>query len=282
MIAWLLVKPATPTYVEVTGKVVDFDSNLPLPDVNVEIFRFFNDGTLGVLLRWGYVTQTVSVKTNSSGQFKFPRIIKDSRIGKKLWTGNIRVSKEGYIPFLQQLGGSMPTENYIKLRKQYSGQKLPQGIIRSDLPINDREVYINFATGGVVEDKSKADLILVYEKVKMNEISKQSSNLGYRNLGESAIIIGELRSQEEGGIAIVPIRQTGNFVNAFEELGDCSELDYKDHIEQPGQVICCVRTKDGHFAKILLQTFNITWVYQPNGTSDVRTEFTELKGKIHD
>lgn len=282
-IAWLFVKPSAPTYIEVTGKVIDIDSNLPLSDANVEISRFFNDGTLWVLLRWGYRQETVSVKTDPSGQFRFPKIIKDSRMGKKLWTGDIRVSKEGYVPFDQEIVGEMPTENYIQLRKKYSGQKLPQGTIRSDLPQRAGEIYINFAANGLIKDNSEADLIVIYKEVKRNEISKQSSSLGYGSFtAESVIITGELRSQGKGGIAIAPIRQAGDLVSAFEELGDCSELNYKDYIEHPGPAVYCVRTKDGHhFAKILLRWGDhITWVYQPSGAPDVRTELTKLEDKM--
>ncbi len=279
-IGWLLLKPAVPTYIEVTGQVIDANSDLPLPNADIEIQRTFNDGGLWVFLRYGYSGQNVTTKTDSSGKFRFPKVIKESRMSKTLYAGFIKVSKEEYIPFQQWFFATMPASINISMQKKYAGQKLPQGTMHNiDPPKNGGEFYIDFAANGLIENRSDADLIFIFKIVKASEVSKQSSYLGYLPLSpESWLILGELQSQGKGGIAAVPLRQ--EILSTFEELGDCSGLNYQDQIEQPVKGVYCVRTKDGrHFAKIGLWSWgyasSIPWVYQPNGTADVRSELSD-------
>ena len=275
LMVWLFIKPAIPTYTEVTGNVVDFNSNLPIADANVEIFRFFNDGGLWVLLRYGYLTETKNVKTNSSGQFQSPKIIKDSRMGKKLWTGDIRVSKEGYIPFHQQIFDSLPTAPNIQLQKQYSGQILPQGNINLSDHVSQNKnnlIYINFQQNGLVESPDQADLTLHYEYEEaknFNDLPKLSQYLGTiggRYLAEIDV---------QGGIALVEARQNDLF-SFFEEVEHCSDQKFTNKIGHPGPSVYCVKTKDGKFAKIVLRPyFGLDWIYQPNGTDDLRSEIKD-------
>ena len=71
---------------------------------------------------------------------------------KKLWTGDIRVSKEGYIPFDQQIFDSLPTSPNIQLQKQYSGQILPQGKINLSDHVSQNKknlIYTETARGTV-------------------------------------------------------------------------------------------------------------------------------------
>lgn len=273
LMAWLFIKPAAPTYVAVTGNVVDFDSNSPISDANVEIFRFFNDGGLWVLLRWGYRTETKTVKTNSSGQFKFPKIIKDSRKAQSSWGGNIRVSKEGYIPYRQKIFNSLPISNYIQLRKKYSGHNLPQGKISpADHVYQNKNnlIYIGFQQNGLVESPDQADLVFRYEEAKnFNDLPKSSQYLGTKG----GRYLAEIEAQ--GGIVSIEAKQS-DLLGFFEEVEHCGNQEFTNRIDHPGPSVYCVKTKDGKFAKIVLSPyFGLVWVYQPDGTDDLRSDIKD-------
>ncbi|MDP8212153.1 MAG: hypothetical protein P9X22_02530 [Candidatus Zapsychrus exili] len=281
-VLWLFIKPSKPSYIKVIGQVVDFDSNEPISDANVKIFRFFNTGNLWSFLKYSYLREEKIATTNSLGQFNFNKIIKVSKIGNNIRSGDIEITKKGYISFYYQIldPAPIPSEFQIRLKKQYMGFKLPQGLIRYKIPTRSDKKYINFPNNKVSNEKATADLILDFYEVTTNIIPETSQRLGsYRSLSGTSIILKRLQVQENGGIAAIPIQEGGRLVNSFEELASCSELEYKEYVEYPPPSVYCIRTKDGnHYAKIYLENNGrLCWIYQPDSSTDVESELTSLK-----
>jgi hypothetical protein len=272
-IGWWFIKPATPTHIQVTGQIVDFDTRVPVSDAKVEISRIFNDGTLWVFLRYAYLTETKTVNTNSSGQFRFTKIIKDSRLEKNLWTGSIKVSKERYIPFCKKIIHPVfPQEFQIQLKKEMPTIQLPQGKISLVDHAKRDSLYVKFQPHSIVELPDQADLILRYEGVKNpNDLPKSSQYLGITGGRYLAAL------DAPGGIAPLEARQSDLF-GFFEEVERCNNQQFTKKIDHPGPSVYCVKTKDGKFAKIVLDLYHgLHWVYQPDGTDHLRSGMKEKR-----
>jgi hypothetical protein len=285
--------------ITIEGKIVDSMTGEPIKDARITSKTFKDSLCSRYVFDCGYEQDTGSAISGKDGAFslRIPKL-PPGLVGQDLWTGDMLVTADSYIPYEKSLLGAPDSHYALRLVKKYL-ENLPQGTIKVALSTIPGKVYLNLTHSEIVATLDDADIILEYSAGGLPAEKMYKQYL----LRASAIPVGKkiylthIYSNGKGGI--IPIEE--NHLRKFEEINDCSKMEYRQEIEllnarenygfKDGTRIFCVRQPDGeHFAKVLIDVFqfsfshtkkidaeyydHIHFVYQPHG-SDLGSAITE-------